>query len=294
MKLMVGIILGGAFAVTSYSIYAIIFNLTPLKTTLYIEQIRKIGQKTKKLSAFLTRLSKPLTKYIPLGMVKHRKIEKMLTGIQSSETPKELIARIIVTFLFWSIFGFPLFLFSNIVVKIIGGIYIFMTLLMSMNIYAKLKQQSQEQSLNIQFETPRLIESVAHNLKTNRNVLVAFDAYIENFNGSYLSTELSKTVSDMRTGSDEIALNRLALRLQDPYISQFVKAIISALHGENMTSTFADLILKVQTKRKEYLRMQAMKVKPKIKIMSFIRMAWIVLVLLFVLMAGAMSLTPGG
>ncbi|MEG1027874.1 MAG: hypothetical protein RSE07_04210, partial [Oscillospiraceae bacterium] len=177
-----------------YQIFAYFFKIPTLKQSVHITSVGKSTVEKNVKFKFLYTFSKPLAQYIPLSLSKELQLERMLQRV-SAETPKEFIARLILTFIFFASFAIPL--------SLINGWIALLTLVFAYNqvskIYRRIKIKAQKQHREAEKEIPRFIETFTHSIKTNRNVINIFDAYIQNYDSAF-SIELSKTVADMRTG----------------------------------------------------------------------------------------------
>ncbi len=273
------------FAFAIYNLISSVFNVPKFKTSKYINNLKQMGKLRADPFAFITVLSKSFAKYVPLSLAKEVKLNKLLTGALSNEKPNEFVARLILAFILICSLGIPL-AFITPWIAIIPFVFAILFVIAQ---HGDLQKKSEEQQQLVEKEAPRLIENFSHNIKTNRNIINIFDNYINNYD-SYLSKELAKTVEDMRTGSQEVALQRFELRMKNPLISQFVRGIIASLRGEDMTMFFNDLVLKVSALRKQHLTQQALKVKPKISRMSTIRAMLSIFILLIVIVSSVTQL----
>ncbi len=267
-----------------YVILAILFKLPSFKVSFNIAKHVKASEVKKNPFEFLATLSKPLSKYVTLSLSKQLKLEGLLTSSGSAETPNQYVARLIFTFTFICIFAVPLSFISPwlILIPLVAAI---ITVVI---IDSEMKDKSQKVQELIEDEVPRFIESFSHSIRTNRNVINIFDTYTLNYD-TYFSNELKKTVADMRTGSQEIALQRFELRMNNSMLSQLVRGILATMRGEDMTIHFDELVHKMSAMRKQRLTAQALKIKPKISALSLIRAMWSIGVLLVVAMVGILS-----
>lgn len=276
---------GFALVVAVYQIMAAILRVPSFKMSGYISTVRSLHKEQKKPFLFLSTLSKPLAKYVPVSMAKEVRLTRMLDRANVNETPKEYTARLVLTFLFVSIFALP-FLFVSTWLALIP---ILAAAIVVLNITGETKEKSIKMQQLIENEIPGMVESITQKLEHQRNIIAIFDTYSQNYD-TYLSHELKRTVADMRTGSAEVALQRFEMRMNNTIISQFVRGLIATMHGENMTIFFNELVAQVAAKRKQQLESMALKVKPKISTMSMIRAFWSIGVLLAIAMTGMMKM----
>lgn len=272
----------------SYSLLAHFLHIPTFKHTFSIMRSQSQGLEKKKGISFISTLSNPISPYVPLSLAKEVKYSRMLQNI-SVETPKEFFARLIVTFTIIAVFAIPLALINpylSLIPLVIALITVFI-------IMEETKDKAKKQHQLAENEIPSFVETFTHSIKTNRNVLSIFDAYIQNYNSTPLSMELEKTVADMRTGNPDVALKRFEHRMNNPLLSQLVRGVIASMHGEDMTSYFTELIKKVHEIRKKLLTQQALKVVPKISVMSNARAFWAIGVLLYIIGVGVMEYVKG-
>ena len=246
-----------------YCVLAFSLKIPKFKTafTIMSKQTKGVSSKNNKAKLF-SAISKPLSQFIPLSMSKEISLRRMLQNT-SVETPKEYVARLTVTFFIISLFGLPLLLIYPYLALIpiaISGLTVFV-------IHDDVKDKATKQNKAAQKEIPGFIDTFTHAVKTNRNILNIFDSYIQNYDTA-LSKELSFTLADMRTGGEEIGLKRFEMRMNNALVSQLVRGILATLHGEDMSLYFIDLVKTVNEIRRKELTQKALKIKPKISLMS--------------------------
>lgn len=280
------IILAGFLLVPAlYQLLACVLHVGSFKMSGYIGAHQRRLRESKNPFQFLTTLSLPLARFMPISMAREIRLSNMLERSGTSENPKEYVSRLAVTFTFIAAFALPLLFLSKIAAMII----LIGAILAVFIIHTETKDKSTQLQVLIEDEIPRMVESITHKLETKRNVIAAFDAYTQNYD-TFLSRELSKTVADMRTGSPEIALQRFELRMNNPILSQFVRGVLATMRGENMTLYFNELIIKVSSMRKQRLTQLALKIKPKVSAMALLRAFWSIGVLLAVAVSGMQSM----
>lgn len=272
-----------------YSLLAHFLHIPSFKLALSTIRSQSRGTAVKNNSgSFLSALAKPISPYIPLSMAKEVKYSRMLQTI-SVETPKEFVARLIVTFTFIAAFAIPLALIN----PYLGLIPLAIAVIAVFIIMEETKDKAKKQHQLAENEIPGFVETFTHSIKTNRNVLSIFDAYIQNYKDTPLSMELAKTVADMRTGNPDIALKRFEHRMNNPLLSQLIRGVLATMRGEDMTAYFTELVKKVHEIRKKLLTQKALKVVPKISTMSNIRAFWAIGVMLYIVGMGVLEYVKG-
>lgn len=272
-----------------YQILAHFLHIPSLKHAFLVMRGQSGGSKQKENNIpLLSTLSKPLAKYMPLSLTKEIKYTRILQNI-SVETPKEFFARLLVTFLIISVLAIPLALINPwlALIPLLGA------LVTVFIIQEETKDKAKKLHQAAEIEIPSFVETFTHSIKTNRNVLQIMDTYISNYKDTPLSTELTRTVADMRTGSADVALKRFEIRMNNPLLSQLIRGILATLRGEDMTSFFSDLVKKVHEIRKKTLIQKALKVVPKVSLMSNLRAFWAIGVLLIIVGMGIMEYVKG-
>lgn len=270
----------------SFALYCLLANILKIpsfKNAGNISKHTKANKVVKKPFSFLSTLSKPLSAYIKLNITRKTKLEFNLSNV-STETPEQYTARLIFTCAFILLFAIPLAFISwwLTIIPIIAAILAYII------IESELKDAAFKHHELIDEEIPRFVENFSHSIKTNRNVLTIFERYTQNYD-TYLSKEILKTIADMRTGSQEIALQRFELRMNNTTLSQLTRGILATMHGEDMTIYFDELVFKMSAIRKQRLTAKALKIKPKISALSNIRAMWSICILIFIAMAGLAS-----
>ena len=286
---MIYYILASVFIVVCiYSVLAHFLHIPTFKHSFLIMRSQSNGAEKKKGISFISTIANPISPYIPLSMAKEVKYSRMLQNI-SVETPKEFFARIIVTFAMVAVLAIP-FSFINPYLSLIP---LLAAIIIVFIIFEETKDKFKKQHQLAENEIPSFVETFTHSIKTNRNVIDIFDAYIQNYDNTALSMELEKTVADMRTGSSDVALKRFEHRMNNPLLSQLIRGVLATMRGEDMTSYFTELIKKVHEIRKKLLTQQALKVVPKISVMSNARAFWAIGVMLYIIGIGVMEYVKG-
>lgn len=275
-------------AVFTYSVLGFALKIPPLKISfLVMSMMRKGNESGKRSFQLFHTLSHSISAYVPISMAKEIKLSRMLQNV-STETPKEFVARLIVIGLFISIFALPCLLIT----PLLALLPLITAIIVVFVIVEETKDKALKQHRAAEKEIPSFIETFTHNVKTNRNIIAIFDTYIQNYS-TPLSHELARTVADMRTGSTDIALKRFEMRMNNPLLSQLIRGILATMRGEDMTSYFSELVKKVSEIRKKLLTQKALKVKPKISLMSNVRGLWAIGVLLYIVGVAVLEYMKG-
>lgn len=265
-------------AAALYQILAFFLKTPPLKQSLMIMRNRTNGNSgSKKTVSLIGNISKSLADYIPLSIAKEIRYSRMLQNV-SAETPKEFVARIVVTCIIIAVLA----ILAAIITPWLAILPLVASAIAAFIIFEDAKDKAKKQHQAAEQSIPNFVEMFTHSVKTNRNVLSIFDTYIQNYECTPLSVELMRTVADMRTGDPDIALKRFEHRMNNPLLSQLVRGILATMRGEDMTAYFNDLVRKVNEVRKKLLTQKALKVVPKISVMSNARAFWAIGVLLYI------------
>lgn len=266
-----------ALGIGCYSIIATIIKLPTFANAKLVKN-RMTTFKTKKdIFDFIYVFSKPLSKYLPMSVPSEIRFERLLAYSETKQTPQEYQAYLVVYFLVVMAVTIPLW-FSSLWFALAGAAAASYAVY---NKHKRLKLLAAKTQAKIEDDLPQLIETVAHSLRTNRDIIQILSRYVANYD-NFLSIELKRTIADMNTGNQVLALQRLEARLNNMLLSQLVRGIIATLHGEDMTSFFNELVIKVSAWRRQRYISIAKSIVPKIQALSMCRAFICIAVLLVV------------
>ncbi|WMJ24322.1 hypothetical protein RBG61_06555 [Paludicola sp. MB14-C6] len=285
LNFIVSILIG----VCLYTVLAIILKIPSFSVSGDIGKRGKTTESKKPINAFIKTLSLPLAKYMPVSIMKETKLKRILQSNGTTETAKQFVSRLVVTFILIALLAIPLYFIWSWL-SILPLIAAVITVVI---IYSETKDKAINRTIEIEKELPRFIQTYTESAKTNRNVIDIIESYRLNFK-TELTNELAITVADMRTGSPELALQRLEARINSPLMSELIRAILANMRGENMQACFDALVIKVKKTWQQQLTTQALKIKPKIAAMSIVRAIWSIVILIVVVLTAIKLLSSQG
>ncbi len=155
----------------------------------------------------------------------------------------------------------PLLFAIHIVLGLLFAALVVLFCLVQIN---KIDEVMQKRKETIESELPKFVSVIEQTFKNDRDVIKLISTYVKNTD-SPLSRELSITLADMRTGDFEVALNRMATRVDSVFLSETVRGLQSALIGDDTTSYFKTLSIKLWDNEKEKIKKKALKQPSKVK-----------------------------
>ena len=219
----------------------------------------------KKSVGIMSSCTKWLARYIPLDQFRVAEIQRGLDAAGISVSPKEYFAAAVLPAAASLLIAVPVYFITPILALIPAALAVCLFL----HQYNSANRQGDSRRMAIEKEMPRFVAYMANELKNNRNVLELIDTYKANYSSPF-TEELSITVSDMRTGNQEQALQNLETRINSSLLSELVRGLLSVLRGDDMTLYFDNLSYKLADVWRERLKQQALKKEPKINMMSLI------------------------
>lgn len=245
-----------------YCTLARLFHVPPFCAAQAFRPPKKAGKiYTEILDSFATKVAL----HLPMGIVKQSELQKLLAAANIQESPKEHMAQVYIRAGAVLLLLIPALFIHPVLCLLPVGLCWFICNHAKEN----LKKVGDRRKNEIEKELPRFVSYLANTLKTQRNVISCFDAYKVNYD-SALTKELSVTVADMRTGNAELALQRLELRINSPYMSQLVRGLLSAMRGNDMYTYFDNLSFELTNVWEQRLRAQALRQEPRIARMSYL------------------------
>lgn len=249
-----------ALLVLLYCAAASLLKTPPWKVSLAYKRPVK-----KKSTGIVSSCTKWLARYLPLDKFRAAEIQRELDAAGISVSPKEYIAAAVLPAAASLLIAVPVYFITPILALIPAALAVCLFL----HRYSSANRQGDSRRTAIEKEMPRFVAYMANELKNNRNVLELIDTYKANYSSPF-TEELSITVSDMRTGNQEQALQNLETRINSSLLSELVRGLLSALRGDDMTLYFDNLSYKLADVWRERLKQQALKKEPKINMMSLI------------------------
>lgn len=229
-------------------------------------------------------LSLKLSKHIELTLMKQDKLQTLLTLAHSSEIPAEFVARRYV-YAALPLLLLPVIAMSN---PVLCAFPILLSAYLYRRCYNVLVEEGNKRKRKIENEILKFTMYMTSSLKSERNMVRLIEQYNENFH-TPLTEELSYTLSDMKTGNYEKALQKMAKRNNSTAVDRLVQGLISALSGNDMTVYFENLSYELTGQWEQTLKRQALAKEPKISRLSMLLFVVAVVTIFAVLLTGLTS-----
>lgn len=248
-----------------YLFFSAALHLPSKKT---IKNLAYLSKKTINKPSMIDNISRTISskiaKKIPMDALKESKIQDELTTLGLKLTPKEYYANALTKALIFAVFMVPFLIIQqtwSYVIAAFIGIGAIIIYLLEYNQIAGIIRKRQEQ---IDRELPRFVSVVQQTLKQNHDVTGIITDYISG-DETPLTTELKLALADMKTGDYEVALTRLSRRVNSLFLSETVRGLISTTHGDDTSSYFETLDVKIWSNERLRIKKEAMKSPGKIK-----------------------------
>lgn len=212
------------------------------------------------LSNLISHIAKFLQKFIKIGEFKRKRLIAQFENLGMKITPEEyyseMAAKIILLALIIPI-GF-------LIHVVLGALFAIIVALFGLLEYNKLDGIITKKREAIESELPKFVSVIEQTFKNDHDVIKLISTYVEN-GDSPLVNELNIALADMKTGDFETALTRLANRVNSVYLSEVVRGLQSALHGDDTVGYFASLNTKLWDNEKIKIKKKALKTPSKVK-----------------------------
>lgn len=211
-----------------YLILCELLHMPSMASTRVVLMMTQKSKNAKGYHAMIARLSSELAKRIHLTPYKRRTMEATLKYAGISLTPENYYAQIAVKA---AICLLPavicLFIFP------IGSI-IFVLLMIKQVMKGLREAQTvvRAKREKIDCELPRFVETVAQELESSHDVLSILEGYRASA-GDLFRDELEITIAEMKSGSQEQALNHLSGRVGSAMLGQIVRGLLGVVRGAN-------------------------------------------------------------
>ncbi|WP_317855135.1 secretion protein F [Chakrabartyella piscis] len=222
-------------------------------------------QKASGIDVALGNLSLKLSKILTINEYKRIRLQNTLSAAGISKTPEEYMATCIVKAMLMGVFVIPCLLVVPMAAPVLLVLAIF-TYFKELGSADKLLAQKRE---SIESQLPRFVATITQELKNSRDVLKILENFKHSANETF-AKELDILTADMRSSSYETALTRFEARINSPMLSDIVRGLISVLRGDDGAVYFQMLAHDMKQMELQNLKMQAMKIPPKIRKFSFI------------------------
>ena len=215
-------------AMAVYLILCEVLHMPTMASTRVVLQMTQKSKKVKGYHALVIRLSSELAKCIHLSPYKRRTMEATLKYAGISLTPENYYAQIAVKAVICLLPAIVcLFIFP------IGSI-VFVLLMISqvMKGLREAKTVVRAKRERIESELPRFVQTVAQELESSHDVLSILEGYRASAGDLFRDT-LEITISEMKAGSQEQALNHLSGRVGSAMLGQVVRGLLGVVRGGN-------------------------------------------------------------
>jgi D-mannonate dehydratase len=285
------LVLVSFFLLLSVGLYLLLCDCVKMPSLAATRAALHITQRDKKngqwQDTLVLQMSTQVSKLIHLSDYRKRKMSTTLKNAGISLTPEiyyskafvraflKLCLSIIPSLLFP--FMFPLFF-----------IWAASTLLEDLNEAEKTIKKRREE---IERELPRFVATVAQEMSASRDVLSMLEGYKSSARGAFRD-ELETTIADMKSLSSEKALTRLEARIDSTMLSQVVRGLQLAVHGDDSVVHFAMLSNDFKQLEIQRLKREALKRPGKVKVFSFLLLGCFILmygVVIIVQLNGSMK-----
>ena len=172
----------------------------------------------------------------------------------------------------------PLFFVSKLLALIALGA----SVLMYVNESRKVSNRIKERRRKIEADLPMLSSTIEKSLERSRDIITILDNFKENA-GPELRRELEITVADMRSGTAEVALSRLAARVGGSMMPDIVMGLKSTLNGDNTAVYWALLNIKFAEAQRTALKAEASKAPKRVKRLSMVLLVCFMLIYVVVI-----------
>ena len=214
----------------------------------------------------LTPIAKLISKLVPIGEYKQRRIQSDLDRLERNESPEEYLSLALSRSLLLAGSGFifiPLGIpWLTLLTAVAGVLAYFRT---TQELHTKVAKVNR----SIGGELPRLVESLNYSIKDRRDLVTFFEKY-RRVAGRAMGRELDKLILDMKIGNHELALRNFDARLAIPQLSALVSILCGVYQGVDQRTSLLILEQDIRTTERELTRREMEKRPGRIKAASFI------------------------
>lgn len=254
------------FAVGLYLLLCDCVKMPSLAATRAALHITQGNRKNRyRLDTIIFQLSTQVAKWIHLSDYKKRKMSATLKSAGMSLTPEVYYAKAIVRLGLKLSLSIVPSLFFPIMIPIFI-VWMANSLLDDLKEAEKKVKKRREE---IEWELPRFVDTIAQEMSVSCDVLSMLEGYKRNA-GSAFREELERTIADMKTISPDKALTRLESRVDSTMLSQVVRGLQLAVHGDDSVVHFSMLSHDFKELERQQLKKEALKRPGKAKVYSFL------------------------
>lgn len=264
------ILLGGG----SFMLLNSVFN-TPSQKTKRTVRLSNQPLEKKKLIEYaepaLRKLSKPVSKIIPLNSYKEKEMENMLKDAELEANPKEYIARNVCITLLIVLLSVPLFFLSPYLGLLTIAFGIWLGYREQDKVYGIVKEKRKQ----IESELPRFTQHISLAIRQDTNITGILEVY-RPMAGKTFGKELEKAIADIRTSNVQEALKRLSRRMNSSMLNEVVRGLCSVDQGIDQGNYFQLLAFTYRDRQNQLLKKEALKRPDKIASVSFLGCAAVI------------------
>lgn len=272
------------------AIYLFLCELLHMPTLASTRAVLKLTQtkKARGFDAVKLRLSAELAKHIHLSAYRRRTMTATLKYAGIDLTPEAYYAKSIVNAIFrilpsvLCVFTVPVGIAAFVLWAIKG---FFNGIHEAQEIVNKKREK-------INAELPRFADTMSQELGASRDVLALLEGYLPSA-GPLFQDELKITVAEMKSGSQEQALNHLAGRVGSAMLSQIVRGLLIVLRGGDGVTYFSMLAHDFQNQEKQALEKEALKRPEEMKKYSYLMLGCFAAVYAYVICVQIISSAKG-
>ncbi len=214
-------------AAAIYLILCELFRMPTLANTKMVVMLTQ-SSKARGYQATILRLSNELAKHIHLSPYKRRVMVATLKYAGIDLSPETYYAKSIVKAFLCLL---PIVFFIPIM-PIAIPIFILLSVIQFRNGIREAQKIVIQKREKIDQELPRFVETVAQEVEASKDVLSILERYRSSA-GELFRDEIEITISEMKSGSQEAALNHLAGRVGSSMLSQIVQGFLGVIRGGN-------------------------------------------------------------
>ena len=247
--------------------FAFIMFIYAIQRKPYASQRKNLSLLSKKAIVredFLDKIIKSLAlifkRFIKIGEFKRIRLATQFEMLEIKMTPEEYYADMYAKVFLLALF-IPIAFIIHWAIGLFAIVAIVMVVLLMIN---KIDSVMEARKDAIESELPNFVSVIEQTFKIDHDVIKLISTYVKN-SDTPLAKELSIALADMKTGDFEIALNRLSNRVNSVYLSEVVRGLQSALHGDDTVGYFASLNSKIWDNEKVKIRKKALKTPGKVK-----------------------------
>lgn len=259
--------------------YAMLFNIAGIIFRIPSKRITKTLRRAsaavgKKGGSDINRtLAISLSKLVYINEYKRETMSEKLAIADIDETPEMYTAQGILLLLECAILAIGVSFLSPIfaITPTVLGIYLFVR---HKNILKYAVRDLQEQ---IDMDLPRFVYSMRQESKTSHDVLSLLERHKNDYSDHW-RRQMDITVSDMRSGNYDVALQRLEGRVGSANLSEVIRGLIEMAHGSDMHVYWETLQVRFSELRKSELRKAVRKIPERVHNLSL----WLILAMLLI------------